>query len=127
MPFLMEDPRPFVALKSEGEGEISRDTIVIASGAGKIKANTVLGKITATGATKGQYKPYDPTANDGTQTACAYLPTAVDATSGTVSVMAITRLAELVKNSLQWGANVTTQAHKDAAYTSLLTTFLVAR
>lgn len=127
MPFTMEETRPFVALKYEEECGLSRDTITIASGAGKIKNNAVLGMITAAGATKGQYKYYDPTATDGTQNACAYLPTGVDATSGVVQAVVINCVAELWKKDLAWGPNVTTQAHKDAAYTSLRTAFVKAR
>ena len=50
-------------LKSEANGSLSREAIVIASGVGVLLAGTVLGKVTATG----KYKAYDNDASDGTE------------------------------------------------------------
>ena len=59
-----EPARPLEFLVSEGNGQISRDQIVLVSGAGALVAGRVLGKVTASG----KYKAYDNTASDGTAT-----------------------------------------------------------
>lgn len=110
-------------LKSEGCGTISRESIVLASGNGVLLPGTVLGKITASG----KYKQYTPGAADGTQTAAAVLYGTADTTSADVPALGIVRLAEIWTARLQWGAAVTTQAHKDAAAASLLGAYVVSR
>jgi hypothetical protein len=109
-------------IKSEGNGDISRDTIVIASGNGKLLAGTVLGKITATG----KYKPYDNDAVDGTQTAAAILIYDVDATSVDVTTIAITRYAEVFTSRLVWAASVLL-AEKAPAYVELAAAGVIVR
>jgi hypothetical protein len=110
-------------IKSEANGELSREAIVLASGAGALLAGTVLGKITASG----KYKAYDNDAADGTQTAAAILFRDTDATSADVAAVGIVRLAEVWRDRLVWGAVVTTQAEKDAAYVDMATVNIAVR
>lgn len=117
------NPRPYTFVKSDGNGDQSYDAIVIVSGAGVIKSGTVLGKISASG----KYKAYDNDAADGTQTAAAIACCEVDATSADVAVKAMVRTGEVWKERLVWGAAVTTQAEKDAAYVDFAAEGLIAR
>jgi len=113
-------------LKSEGAGHISRETIVIASGAGLVLAGTVLGKITASG----KYAPYDDDggeSDNGTRTAAAVLLADVDATSADATGVGIVRLAEVWTDRLVWGAGVTTSTEKTNGLADLATKFVIAR
>lgn len=110
-------------LKSEANGSLSREAIVIASGVGVLLAGTVLGKVTATG----KYKAYDNDASDGTEVAACVLLAEVDATSSDVAAVGIAREAEVWKSRLQWGAAVTTTGEKTAAYTDLAAKVVIAR
>lgn len=101
-------------IKSEGNGDISRETIVIASGSGKLIAGTVLGKITV----GGKYKPYDNDNTDGSQTAAAILVYDVDATSSDVTTVGLVRFAEVWTNRLVWAASVA-GGEKAPAYVEL--------
>lgn len=109
-------------IKSEANGDLSRETVTIASGNGKLFAGTVLGKITASG----KYKPYDNDATDGTQTAAAILVYDVDATSADVAAVVIVRLAEVWTNRLQWAASVLT-GEKAPAYVELAAANVIVR
>lgn len=109
-------------IKSEANGDLSRETVTIASGNGKLNAGTVLGKITATG----KYKPYDNDATDGSQTAAAILVYDVDATSADVAAVVIVRLAEVWTNRLQWAASVLT-GEKAPAYVELAAANVIVR
>lgn len=55
-------------LLSEGNGTISREAINVAAG-GALEPGQILGLITATG----EFAPYNPTAEDGTEIAVAIL------------------------------------------------------
>lgn len=110
-------------LKSEGAGHISRDSIVIASGAGALLAGTVLGKVTASG----KYLAHSPAGVDGTQNAAAVLLADVDATSADAEGVGILRLAEVWKDRLVWGAGVTTTQHKTDALVELASTDVIGR
>ena len=109
-------------IKSEANGDLSRETVTIASGNGKLFAGTVLGKITASG----KYKPYDNDATDGTQTAAAILVYDVDATSVDVAAVVIVRLAEVWTNRLQWATSVLT-GEKAPAYVELAAANVIVR
>lgn len=74
----------------------------------------------------GYYTGYDDGNADGSQTACAILMQAVDATSATATATAIARLAEVKKDALQWIAAVDATA-KATAYAQLATVNIVAR
>lgn len=110
-------------LKSEAPGSLSRESITLATGNGVLKAGTVLGQITV----GGKYKPYDNDASDGTQAAKAILLAEADTTASDVAAVGIVRLAEVWKGRLIWGAGITTDAEKTAAYADLAAQFVVGR
>lgn len=109
-------------IKSEGNGDISRETIVVVSGSGKCLAGTVMGKVTATG----KYKPYDNDNTDGSQTAAAILIYDVDATSADVTTISIVRLAEVFTSRLVWASTVA-GGEKAPAYVELATALVFVR
>jgi hypothetical protein len=104
-------------IKEEPFRQISRQLGTISSAAaGVVSKFTVLGQVTASG----KYLPYNPAAGDGTQTAAAILLQDADATLADVpNVVLLTGLAVISTAFLVWGAGVTTQAQKNAAYASL--------
>lgn len=110
-------------IKSEGNGDISREAVTIASGSGALLAGTVLGKITASG----KYKPYDNDASDGSEVAAAILYADCDATSADVKATVTARQAEVWKERLVWGAGVTTDAEKTAAYADFAALGIIVR
>lgn len=67
-----------------GDFPIKTVPVVIASGSGVVAANTVLGKITASG----KYQAYDNANADGSETAALILTHEVDATSTDVNASA---------------------------------------
>lgn len=101
-------------IKSEANGDQSRETVVIVSGSGKLLAGTVLGKITV----GGKYKPYDDNNSDGSEVAAGVLVYDVDATSADVAAVAIVRSAEVWQNRLVWAATVLS-GEKTTAYADL--------
>ena len=109
-------------LVSEASGTRSREAVTIASG-NTILAGTVLGKITASG----KYKAYDNDAADGTQAATCIAYDDVDASAGDALATVIVRDAEIDQSKLVWGAAVTTQAEKDAAYVDLAALGIIFR
>ncbi len=113
-------------LVSEANGYRSREQIVVAAGSGKLDAGTVLGKITAAGPTLGQYKPYAPAANDGTQTATAILYEGCDATTLAARRTVTARDAEVHADVLVWAAGVT-DPQKTTALTALAALGIAAR
>jgi len=123
MPLKTEHLGTGTFLKSEGAGQISREAIVIASGAGALSAGTVLGKVTATG----KYIPHSPAGADGSQTAAAVLYADADATTADADAVGIVRLAEVWTERLVWGAAVTTEQHRLDALAELASTDVVAR
>ncbi|MCA8285773.1 head decoration protein [Burkholderia vietnamiensis] len=90
-------------LVSEGEGQISRDRIVVKAGAA-LPAGQVLG-LTSTG----EYAPYDNTANDGSEVAAGVLYSALPASDAPRPATSIVRLAE-VAGALLTGLDVTGRA-----------------
>ena len=109
-------------IKSEANGDLSRETVTIVSGSGKLLAGTVLGQITV----GGKYKPYDNNNADGSETAKAILVYDVDATSADATAVVIVRLAEVWTNRLVWAASVLT-GEKAPAYVELATANVIVR
>ena len=103
------------AIKSEAAGTCSREQVTIPSGVGLVRANTVLGRYTS-GANTGKVDLYDNDATDGRQTVYGVLLADTDATSADARGIAFVRDCEVWTERLVWGAAVTTQAAKDAAY-----------
>jgi hypothetical protein len=116
----VENPRALAFLLSEGDGTISRESVVI--GAGKLVAGTVLGKVTSSG----QYVAHNPAATTGEQVAVAVLGYDTDATSTPQTALAIVREAEVNALKLTFAANITA-AQKTAAITSLASNFIIVR
>lgn len=109
-------------LISEGNGAISRDSIVVASGAGALEAGSVLGKVTASG----KYVAYDSAATNGSEVAAAVLFSKVDATSADADGVAITRSAEVKNDLLVYDAGQNTAA-KTAAVADFKAVGIIAR
>lgn len=85
--------------------------IIIASGAGKVLAGTVLGQITASK----KYVPHNPAATDGSQNAAAILFSGRDATSADATGVATVRgPATIFSNYLTYAAGISA-ANKTAA------------
>lgn len=109
-------------IKAEEEQSYSRKDITVASGQ-NLAIGTVLGKITASG----KYAAYDNDAVDGTQTAAGILTAAVNASAEDAPGVAVVREAIAAKEQLIFGAGVTTQGEKDAAYVDLEAIGIVCR
>ncbi len=97
-----EPGRPLEFMISEANGQRSREQITLVSGAGALKAGTVLGKISASG----KYQTYD----NGSGTAAVNVGAAilcydVDATSADQLAAVIVRDAEVHSAGLLWGTN----------------------
>lgn len=95
--------------------DYTRETVTIASGAGKIAPGTVLGKIT----TGGKYTGLAPAATNGSQTPAGILWAGVDATAADALGVVILRGPAIVNRSeLIWPAGAT-DAQITAAITAL--------
>ena len=110
-------------LLSEGNGNISREVVTVVSGAGALKAGTVLGKVTASG----KYKAAAADATDGSEDAIAIALYDVDATSADAAVAVIARNAEVNGKILSYHASVNTDAEKPACAASLATAGIIVR
>lgn len=123
MAIVYEGRHPGTFLLSEANFHRSRDNIVVASGAGKLEAGTILAKVTASG----KYVAAAATGSDGTQTAVAVLFRGVDATSADVPVAAITRDAEVKGIELVYGTTVNDDTKKLASRTQLAAAGIITR
>lgn len=95
--------------------EFNRETITIASGAGKVAPGTVLGKIT----TGGKFTGLAPAATNGSQNPAGVLWAGVDATAADALGVVILRGPAIVnRNELVWPAGAT-EAQITAAITAL--------
>ena len=123
---ITETPRDLGFLLSEGPRTLSRETVVIASGAGKLNAGTVLGKITASG----KYIP-SPAAQvagkEGAETAVAVLGYEVDATSTDVQTVVIANDAEVKRPMLVFDTSVNDATKQTTKLTQLRAVNIKAR
>lgn len=103
-------------------GSICYEQITVVSGQ-NLKAGEVVGIITASG----KVASYDNDAVDGKEIAVGLIYEDCDATAGDTQATILTRLAEVSKDKIIWGAAVTTQAEKDAAYADLNARFVIVR
>jgi hypothetical protein len=110
-------------LSEDDEGRLSRDNVIIASGAGQLQPGTVLGKLTASG----KFIPSPATAADGSETAVAVLVGSVDATSADVIAVAVTRHAEVNRYGLFYDATVDDDAKKSDKWDQLRAAGIVVR
>ena len=103
--------------------EFNRETITIASGAGKVAPGTVLGKIT----TGGKFTGLAPAATNGSQNPAGILWVGVDATAADALGVVIQRGPAIVnRNELVWPAGAT-EAQITAATTALAALGIVLR
>jgi hypothetical protein len=94
-------------LLSEGAGNISRETINVAAGPA-LNPGQVLGLVTATG----EFVPYSPTAEDGSQAAVAILFGSLGESDVVRRGRAVVRLAEVSEVHL---TGLDAEAEKDLA------------
>lgn len=110
-------------LMSEANGQRSRDTVTVVSGAGVIAAGTVLGMITASG----KYTTALLASSDGSEGAAAIALYEVDATSADAKVVIVARDAEVNMNMLTYGADINTAPEKVAANALLAAKGIIVR
>ena len=123
MTTLTEGPHPGDFLVWEVLRDYTRETITVASGAGKLAPGTVLGKIT----TGGKYTGLVPAATNGSQNAAGILWAAIDATDADAASVVILRGPAIVNRSeiiLPEGA---TEAQINAAITALAALGIILR
>ena len=123
MSVLVETRHPGEFILSEANGQRSRETITIASGAGIIAAGTVLGKVTASG----KYIASAVGASDGSEVPAAINIYGADATASDVTVSAIVRDAEVNGKCLTWHADRDQPAEKAAANAALANLGVIVR
>jgi hypothetical protein len=109
-------------LSEDDEGRLSRDSVIIASGAGKLQPGIVLGKLTASG----KFVP-SPEMGNGSETAVAVLVGSVDATSADAVAVAVTRHAEVNRYGLFYDATVDDDARKSDKWDQLRAAGIVVR
>lgn len=107
----------------EADTDYCREKVTVVSGAGKLAAGTVLGKIT----TGGKYQPSPATGSDGSQTAVAVLLYPVDATSADVDAVISARLSRLNAKVLTYASSVDDDTKKNAKIAQLAAVGLIAR
>ena len=123
MTTLTEGPHPGDFLVWEVLRDYTRETITVASGAGKLAPGTVLGKIT----TGGKYTGLAPAATNGSQNAAGILWAAIDATDADAASVVILRGPAIVNRHeiiLPEGA---TEAQITAATTALAALGIILR
>lgn len=112
---------PGAAILSEID-HLSREVETIASGAGVVANNTILGKVTASG----KYLPWNPAATDGSETAAAMAINGCDATSADQEVVVIARLAALKEPEIVYPGTATA-GEVDAMKASLASANIIVR
>ena len=124
MSVLYESPHDGNFIISEdNEGRLSRDNIVIASGAGALRPGTVLGKLTASD----KFVPSPETAADGSETASAVLVGHVDATDADALAVGLMRHAEVSRHGLIYDATVDDDPKKSAKWDQLRAAGIMVR
>ena len=123
MTVLVETRHPGEFILSEANGQRSRETITIASGAGIIAAGTVLGKVTASG----KYIASAVGASDGSEVPAAINIYDANASSLDVPVSAIVRDAEVNGKCLTYHADRDQPAEKLAAHAALANLGVIVR
>ena len=103
--------------------DYSRETVTIASGAGKLEPGTVLGKIT----TGGKYTTLAPAATNGSQNAAGILWDKVDASAADAPGVIMLRGPAIVnRHEIIWPDGAT-EAQITAATTALATIGIILR
>lgn len=91
----------------EGHNRFSRDEDILAAGSGAVACGTVLGRVSAAGASKGKFKPLDPAATDGTQRAAAIILHFALADNADATIVNLKRRAQVVNHALVWPEGIT--------------------
>jgi len=103
--------------------DYTRDTVTIASGAGKLEPGTVLGKIT----TGGKFTALAPAATNGSQTAAGILWDAVDASTADAPGVVVLRGPAIVnRHEIIWPVGAS-EAQLTAATTALAALGIILR
>ena len=103
--------------------DYTRETVTIASGAGKLEPGTVLGKITA----GGKYTTLAPAATNGSQNAAGILWDAVDASAADApGVVMLRGPAIVIRHEIIWPEGAT-EAQITAATSALATIGIILR
>ncbi|PVZ47994.1 head decoration protein [Thalassobacter stenotrophicus] len=103
--------------------DYTRETVIIASGAGKLEPGTVLGKIT----TGGKYTTLAPAATNGSQNAVGILWTGVDATDADAPGVVVLRGPAIVnRHEIIWPEGGT-EAQITAATNALASLGIILR
>jgi hypothetical protein len=123
MPSTTEVMYPGEFLLSEANGERSRDTITVASGAGVIRPGAVLGRVTASG----KFVLSPDTGADGSQTAIAVALYGCDATSADQKIAAMLRDCEVNSNMLSHAASVNDATKRGTKATQLAAVGIIVR
>lgn len=118
-----EGRRPGEFLLTEGNGQISREAGVVASGSGVIAPGTVLGRLTA----DGKLVPSPATGSDGSQTAVAVALYGCDATSADQNIAIIARDAEVKADLLVHHSTVNDAAKRAAKAAQLAAVGIIVR
>ena len=121
--------RPGEALLTEGNGQISREAVTVASGSGVIAPGSVLGKFT-TGANAGKYSLAPNAAADpnvGNQTAVAVALYGCDATSADQKITVIARDAEVKADALVFHSSVDDATKRAAKAAQLAAVGIIVR
>jgi hypothetical protein len=104
MATLTEGPHPGGFLVWEVLRDYTRETVTLASGAGKLAPGTVLGKIT----TGGKYTILAPAASNGSQNAAGILWADVDSTAADAPGVVVLRGPAIVnRNEIIWPEGAT--------------------
>ena len=103
--------------------DYTRETVTIASGAGKLEPGTVLGRIT----TGGKYTSFAPGASNGSQNASGILWDSVDASAADAPAVILLRGPAIVnRQDLVWPDGAT-EAQITAATTALASIGIILR
>lgn len=103
--------------------EYTRETVTIASGAGKLAPGTVLGKIT----TGGKYTGLTPAATNGSQNAVGILWAGVDASAGDAPGVVVLRGPAIVNSHEIVWPNGATEAQITSATNALASLGIILR
>lgn len=123
MATLTEGPHPGGFLIWEVLSDYTRETVTLASGAGKLAPGTVLGKIT----TGGKYIVLTPGATNGSQNAAGVLWGPADATDADAPGVVLVRGPALVnRHEITW-PEAATEAQITTATTALAALGIVLR
>ena len=103
--------------------DYTRETVTIASGAGKLEAGTVLGRIT----TGGKYTSFAPSASNGSQNASGILWDSVDASAADASAVILLRGPAIVNRQVLVWPDGATEAQITTATTALASIGIILR